>query len=72
MLNTLMLQVMYDGLIRIEAPFPPPTARRTPHCVERSGQIEGTGATRGPRRPRCPVVCSQSQGTHPASAWVHR
>eukprot|EP00964_Phaeocystis_antarctica_P123736 scaffold87439_cov54-Phaeocystis_antarctica.AAC.1 len=24
------------------------------------------------RRPRCPVVCSQSQGTHPAAAWVHR
>ena len=37
-----------------------------------SARIETSLPRRGPRRPRCPVVCSQSQGTHPAAAWVHR
>ena len=62
-----MLRVMYDGLIRIEAPFPPPTARRTPQCVERSDQIEGTEATCDPRRAKGLVMVTHGHGEHPAA-----
>ena len=63
---------MYDGLVLIEAPFPPPTARRTPQGVERSDQIEDTEATRGPRRPKGFVMGTQGHGEHPAAASQRR
>ena len=59
---------MYDGLALLEALYPPPTARRTPQCVERSDQIRGTEATRDPRQLKGLVTGSQGHGVHPAAA----
>ena len=56
----------------LEAPFPPPTARRTPQCVERSDQIEGTEATCDPRRAKGLVTVTQGRGEHPAIASLRR
>ena len=53
-----------------EAPFTraPRPALCPPQSEERSDQIRGTGATRGPRRPKVPVMGSQARGGHPAAA----
>ena len=55
----------------VRAPFETwmPTAPASAH-VERSDQIEGTAATRGPRRPKWHVVRSQSRRYHPADTSV--
>lgn len=45
-----------------------PAALRPPQSEERSDQIRGTGATRGPRRRKGPVMGSQAYGGHPAAA----
>ena len=45
-----------------------PAALRPPQSEERSDQIRGTGVTRGPRRPKVPVMGSQAHGGHPAAA----
>jgi hypothetical protein len=45
-----------------------PAALRPPQSEERSDQIRGTGVTRGPRRPKGPVMGSQAHGGHPAAA----
>ena len=56
-----ILRIMGQGQARI----------RTNEEGAPSGRIGTSLPRRGPRRPRCPVVWSQSQGTHPAAAWVH-
>ena len=71
-LNTLVLRVVYLSPILIEAFFARPTALRAPQCVERSDQIEGTEATRGPRRLKGLVTGSQGHGEHPAAASRRR
>ena len=45
-----------------------PAALCPPQSEERSDQIRGTGATRGPRRRKVPVMGSQAHGGHPAAA----
>ena len=45
-----------------------PAALRPPQCEERSDQIGGAGATRGPRRPKRLVMGSQGHGNNPAAA----
>ena len=48
-------------------------SRGWPRALERercSGRIGASLSRRGPRRPRCPVVLSQSYGGHPAAATV--
>ena len=64
-----MLRVVYLSPILIEAFFAPPTLC-VPQCEERSDQIEGTEATRGPRQLKGLVVVTESQGhgEHPAAA----
>ena len=52
-----------------ETPFTrPPRRSARPQSEERSDQIRGTGVTRGPRRPKVPVMGSQAHGGHPAAA----
>ena len=48
--------------------FARPTALCAPQRVERPGQIEGTEATCGPRRPKGFVMAAQGHGEHPAAA----
>ena len=60
--------VAYRSPILIDAFFARPTALCAPKCVERSGQIEGTEGTCGPRRPKGLVVATQGHGEHPAAA----
>ena len=61
-------RVVYRSPILIDAFFARPTALCAPKCVERSGQIEGTEATCGPRRPKGLVVATQGRSEHPAAA----
>ena len=65
-------RVVYLSPILIEAFFARPTALCAPQCVERSDQIEGTEATRGPRRLKGLVTGSQGHGEHPAAASRRR
>ena len=63
-------RVMYRSPISAEDLF----ARSGWPCASeseaRSGQFESAWTRRGPRRPRCPVVFSQSYRGHPAAATV--
>ena len=56
--------------VLIEALFARPTALCAPQRVERSDQIEGTEATRGPRRLKGFVMAAQGEGhgEYPAAA----
>ena len=60
-----MLRVVYLSPILIEENFRAPCTR-----VTRSDQIEGTEATRGPRRPKGLVMVTHGQESYPAAgSW---
>ena len=63
-----MVPVAYRSTILIDAFFARPTALCAPQRVERSDQIEGTEATRGPRRLKGFVMAAQGHGEYPAAA----
>eukprot|EP00964_Phaeocystis_antarctica_P104283 scaffold69424_cov65-Phaeocystis_antarctica.AAC.3 len=69
-LNTLVLRVVYNSPILIEAFFARPWRSARHSAWSSSDQIGGTEATRGPRRPKVLVMGTQGHGEHPPGARV--
>ena len=60
--------VVYNSPILIDALFGCPWRSARHIAWSSSDQIEGTEATRGPRRPKGLVMATQGRGEHPAAA----
>ena len=67
-LSTLVGPVVYNSPILIDALFARPWRSARHIAWSGSDQIEGTEATRGPRRPKGLVMATQGREEHPAAA----